>query len=86
MQPNRRLFLAALVALSIAGPVRAQSRNIAGETFDATAKVADALLVLNGVGVRGVAIFNAYAAGLYLTAKAPTPAQLPKPFASPHHA
>lgn len=70
-----RLFLAALVALMSASPALAQ-RSAGGETFDATAKVADALLVLNGVGVRGVAIFNAYAAGLYLTAKAPTPAQL----------
>jgi hypothetical protein len=76
MHANRRLFLAALIVSAGAGPALAQQRSIAGETFEATAKVADALLVLNGVGVRGVAIFNAYAAGLYLSAKAPTPAQV----------
>jgi hypothetical protein len=73
---NRRRFLATLIALAAVGPALAQSRSIGGETFDATARVADAPLVLNGVGVRGVAIFNAYAAGLYLTAKASTAAQL----------
>jgi hypothetical protein len=80
MHSNRRRFLNGLIALTavftVTAPALAQPRSIGGETFEATAKVADAPLVLNGVGVRGVAIFNAYAAGLYLTAKAPTPAQL----------
>jgi hypothetical protein len=76
MHSNRRRFLATLIALATAGPTLAQPRSIGGETFEATVKVAEAPLVLNGVGVRGVAIFNAYAAGLYLSARASTAAQV----------
>lgn len=73
--PRRRDLLAALALTAIAPLARAQMK-IAGETFDASARVGDADLLLNGVGVRAVAWFKGYAAGLYLGAKAATPAQV----------
>lgn len=78
MTHRRTLLVAASAVVAVAllpTLARAQVR-IEGQTFDATARVAEAPLVLNGVGLRAVAWFKGYAAGLYLPAKAATPAQV----------
>ncbi len=72
----RRRDLIAAFALAAVAPWTHAQMKIAGETFDASLRVGDAELVLNGVGVRAVAWFKGYAAALYLTAKAATPAQV----------
>lgn len=64
----RRALLAAL--LSMALPVGAAT--IAEQHFDDRIRLAEHDLVLNGVGVRAVAWFKGYAAGLYLVQKAAT--------------
>jgi len=48
--------------------------NVAGQWFEPTARVADTELMLNGTGLRAVAWFKAFAAGLYLPARADTAA------------
>ncbi len=74
MNLNRRLFLAVATA---AAPVWAQAQmNIEGQTFDATARVAGTDLVLNGVGLRAVAWFKGFTAGLYLRSRAATAADV----------
>jgi hypothetical protein len=55
----------ALAANAAAGRVQ-----VAGQWFDGTAQVAGASLLLNGTGVRQVAWFKGFAAGLYLPARA----------------
>lgn len=75
MTKTRRALLALALALAAAGPAAAQM-TLAGETFAASVTVAGAPLVLNGVGLRAVAWIKGYAAGLYLAAKATTPAQV----------
>jgi hypothetical protein len=50
--------------------------KVAGQVFERHARVAGTVLVLNGTGVRGVAWFKAFAAGLYLSAPAAEPAQV----------
>lgn len=67
--PTRRTLLIALGAAAL--PVRAAV--IADQRFDDRARLADTDLVLNGVGLRAVAWFKGYAAGLYLPQKAATP-------------
>jgi Chalcone isomerase-like len=75
----RKLLLAAALlacALSLAQRAQAQaSVKIAGVAFESQAKVDGLALRLNGVGTRSVAWFTGYAAGLYLTQSASTPAQ-----------
>lgn len=75
MNEHRRLLTAALffTALPLPLAVRAQVR-VEGQTFEPTARVAGTELVLNGVGLRAVAWFKAYAAALYLSARATTAA------------
>ncbi len=46
------------------------SNKISGVVFDRRVQVAGADLQLNGVGMRAVAWFKAYAVGMYLTARA----------------
>jgi hypothetical protein len=46
------------------------ANKISGVSFERRVQVAGADLQLNGVGMRAVAWFKAYAAGLYLTARA----------------
>jgi hypothetical protein len=71
---NRRHLLTAMITLL---PLAAAAQQrIEGQTFDAVARVGGVDLVLNGVGVRAVAWLKGYAAGLYLAAKANTPAQV----------
>ena len=50
--------------------------RIEGQTFAPTARVAGASLVLNGVGLRAVAWFKGFTAGLYLQNKASTVEQV----------
>lgn len=52
-------------------PAQAQM-TVAGQSYEATVKLASSELHLNGVGVRAVAIFKAYTVGLYLMQKAGT--------------
>lgn len=69
---TRRAALTAVVALLAAPPARAAT--IADQRFEDRIRLGDADLVLNGVGLRAVAWFKGYAAGLYLAQKATTPA------------
>jgi hypothetical protein len=72
---NRRELLAtALLAAALQGP--ALAATVDGYSFEDQARVADADLLLNGVGFRGVRIFKAYSASLYLTHKSEQPAQV----------
>jgi hypothetical protein len=74
---RRTLLLAPLAFLAWALPLAAGAQmRIEGQTFEAMARVANADVVLNGVGVRAVAWFKAYAAALYLGARANTSAQV----------
>lgn len=69
---TRRAALSAVAALLAVPPARAAT--IADQRFEDRIRLADADLVLNGVGLRAVAWFKGYAAGLYLAQKATTPA------------
>ena len=65
---------ACVVALSPLG-LQAQTKEIkevAGIKFESPVEVASVKLPLNGAGVRHKAVFQVYAAGLYLTQKAST--------------
>ncbi len=70
--PNRRDALWMLACLPLAGQTQAQSQSrpagikVEGQWFDSVAQVAGTELLLNGTGVRAVAWFKAFAAGLYL--------------------
>lgn len=68
MPPIRHLFAALLLFVSTAIP----AATIEGQRFDDRIRLADADLTLNGVGLRAVAWFKGYAAGLYLPQKAST--------------
>ena len=48
--------------------------EVDGHRFDDRIRLADADLVLNGIGFRAVLMFKAYAAALYMTEKADKPA------------
>ncbi len=61
---NRLRTLAAASLLACA--LGAQAAVIEGLSFDDRIRLADTELVLNGVGLRAVAWFKGYAAGLYL--------------------
>jgi Chalcone isomerase-like len=62
------MALRALAGLPWLGhaPSRAAGVKVEGQTFDAVARVAGTDLLLNGTGLRAVAWFKAFAAGLYL--------------------
>jgi len=66
--PTRREALGALACLPLAGRAQTPSggMNVEGQHFDAVARVAGTDLRLNGTGLRAVAWFKAFAAGLYL--------------------
>lgn len=50
--------------------------EVDGHRFDDRIRLADADLVLNGIGFRAVLMFKAYAAALYMTEKADKPASV----------
>ncbi len=61
-----------VLPLLLAACLGAQAAVIEGQHFDDRIRLADTELVLNGVGLRAVAWFKGYAAGLYLGRKAGT--------------
>ncbi|HYF19475.1 MAG TPA: chalcone isomerase family protein [Ramlibacter sp.] len=63
---------AALAALLLATAAQAQT-TVSGIRFDDAADLRGARVQLNGAGVRYKAVFQVYAAGLYLPRKAGTP-------------
>ena len=71
----RRSLLLAGVALPLAAIAQQGSVQIEGASFERRARVAGSELLLNGTGVRAVAWFTGYAAGLYLPSRASTAAQ-----------
>ena len=74
---SRRSWLAAALCLLATVPAFAAAppMKIAGLTFAGEIPLGGQVLQLNGVGVRAVAWFKGYAAGLYLSARARSPAQ-----------
>jgi hypothetical protein len=75
MKINRRAVLFAVVMLPSLATAQ-EKVTTGGQVFDGTARVAGSQLLLNGTGVRKVAWFTGYAAGLYLTSRASTAAQV----------
>jgi hypothetical protein len=69
---TRRATLALLAALALAG-AHAEPVTVAGVRFDDSADIRGAKVQLNGAGVRHKAVFQVYAAGLYLARKVATP-------------
>jgi hypothetical protein len=69
----KALFLSLCLGL-LAGP--AQARVVDGITYDEAVDVAGARLLLNGAGTRYKAVFKVYTAGLYLSKKAGTLAEV----------
>lgn len=76
MPISRRCLLA--VPLVFAWPALAQEGavTVEGQAFERRVRVAGQELLLNGTGVRAVAWFKGYAAGLYLTRRCTTAAQV----------
>jgi len=70
--PKALVAAAALCLGLLTGPAPAGAVTIADQRFDDRISLANTDLVLNGVGLRAVAWFKAYAAGLYLSEKAAT--------------
>ena len=73
MKIRRRPFLRCVALALAAGSVpaawaAAPRVQVEGQWFDSSLQVAGSLLVLNGTGVRQVAWFKGFVAGLYLTA------------------
>ncbi len=68
-------LLSALALAALPMSAAAQAQTIEGRQFEGQARVANAELALNGVGLRGVAWIKGYVAGLYLTHKATTAAE-----------
>ena len=71
----RRRHLLALPLIAALRPAFAQA-TIEGQVFPAGARLGEHDLVLNGVGIRAVAWFKGYVAGLYLPARASDPAKV----------
>ena len=63
------------LALTLTGPV-AQAIEVGGVKLDDSVKVADKELRLNGAGIRTKVVFKVYAAGLYLSEKKTTTADV----------
>jgi hypothetical protein len=64
------------VALFVSLPALAGAADFAGVKVEPSARVGDRDLVLNGVGLRKRAFFKVYVAGLYLTEKRTSPAEI----------
>jgi hypothetical protein len=77
---RRHFIVLSFATLALHPMALAQSSEpaskIGGASFDRRAQVAGTELVLNGVGMRAVAWFKAYAAGLYLSARASSAEQV----------
>jgi Chalcone isomerase-like len=64
------MFRSLLAALFACAAFAAAAASIVDQSFEDRIRLGDADLVLNGLGTRSVAVFHAYAAGLYLSQKA----------------
>jgi Chalcone isomerase-like len=73
---RRILFAATLATLCTVQAFAAAPIKVEGVSFAGNITVAGQALELNGVGLRAVAWFKGYAAGLYLNARARTPQQV----------
>lgn len=78
---RRRLLRAALAAVAAMGVAplalaAAGANEIGGVRFETRLQLGGQSLQLNGVGMRAVAWFKGYAAGLYLPRRAATPEEL----------
>jgi hypothetical protein len=73
---RRHLLLLAALAAGVPAARAAKPIQVEGTTFAGDIRLADTALELNGVGLRAVAWFKGYAAGLYLTRRATTAAQV----------
>jgi len=74
--PGKRLMaLASFLGVLAFAPL-AQAAEVAGAKLDDTVRVANQELKLNGAGVRYKVLFKVYAAGLYLTEKKTTVAEV----------
>lgn len=79
MNPVRRCLCAAtLLVCGLPTALCAQGTavQVKGQSFERQLPLAGSMLLLNGTGVRSVAWFTGFAAGLYLTARASTAAQV----------
>lgn len=63
-----------LMAAALCVSMSTSAAEVDGHRFDDRIRLADADLVLNGIGFRAVLMFKAYAAALYMTEKADKPA------------
>lgn len=73
---RRSLFALPLLAALALASLPAHAFKLDGIDFADTLRLGDGDLRLNGAGFRAVATFKGYAAGLYLTERASTPAQV----------
>ena len=73
---QRLLSLLALVVTVGAIALPASAVELAGVKLDDSAQFADRALKLNGAGIRYKLFFKVYAAGLYLTEKKTSPAEI----------
>jgi hypothetical protein len=73
---SRRHLLLLALAAGVPAARAAKPIQVEGTTFAGDIRLADTALELNGVGLRAVAWFKGYAAGLYLTRRATTAAQV----------
>lgn len=71
---DRRAWLLGLLACVALPAAAGRAVTVEGTTFPGDITLADTPLQLNGVGLRAVAWFKGYAAGLYLPRKATTTA------------
>ena len=73
--PTRRALLLACLCLPWAAAAQDAPLLVEGQPFQRRVRLAGVELLLNGTGVRAVAWFKGYAAGLYLSSRARTAAQ-----------
>jgi len=76
MPLTRRSLLAVLLSTPALTWAQGDAVVVEGKAFARRVEVAGAELLLNGTGVRAVAWFKGYAAGLYLRSRASTAAQV----------
>lgn len=75
MTISRRSVLAAVLLLPVPAFTQGAAVIVEGQAFERRVRVAGQDLLLNGTGVRAVAWFKGYAAGLYLASRCSTAAQ-----------